>query len=62
MNTQSPKAPRRLSSSPAKSGVSRREVAKWATVAGSSLAAPRAAGQNNVRWFSGLSQEADCTA
>jgi pimeloyl-ACP methyl ester carboxylesterase len=56
MNTQSPKAPRRLSSSAAKSGVSRREVAKWAAVAGSSLAAPAAAAQNshNIRWFSGL--------
>ena len=40
-----------------KSSVSRREVAKWVAVAGSSLGAPAAAAQNissDVRWSSGL--------
>ena len=40
-----------------KSNVSRREVAKWAAVAGSSLTAPAAAAQNShsdIRWSSGL--------
>ena len=40
-----------------KSSISRREVTKWAAVAGSSLGAPAAAAQNsqnNIRWFSGL--------
>jgi pimeloyl-ACP methyl ester carboxylesterase len=39
-----------------KSRVSRREVAKWAAVAGSSLPAPAAAqsSHSDIRWFSGL--------
>jgi pimeloyl-ACP methyl ester carboxylesterase len=40
-----------------KSGVSRREVTKWAAVAGSSFGATGVAAQksqNNMRWFSGL--------
>ena len=42
-----------------KSSVSRREVTKWAAVAGAPLAGPAAAAQNsdnNIRWFSGLTE------
>jgi poly(3-hydroxybutyrate) depolymerase len=42
-----------------KSSVSRREVTKWAAVAGAPLAGPAAAAQNsdnNMRWFSGLTE------
>jgi hypothetical protein len=44
---------------PSKSNVSRREVTKWAAVAGSSLMASAAAAQDNhrdIHWFSGLTE------